>query len=318
MEVHAGWVKDVEPLRQRLEEAHQAREELGMERAGRRRRAEQEQEQERQRVHKSRKTHLPREFARVPSGEPHAHRGAGGLVRSGRAARPLQRLRGAHYESDFLQVLYKAQPPAFKDRLCLIVLDGMTLSRPEQYFANLLAQLEQPEAKRKLRLVTAPTQKPPQHFRDRPTLALPKNAWFIGTANHDETTVEFANKTYDRAHVMELPGVGRPFKPSAAPSVLRCHTRPMLVALGEARQEACGWREDGGQGGSAPVSPVLDTHFHVGWGNRLERQIADFVPVVLASEGTELEAADHLFATKLLRKIRGRHETQQEDLDALG
>jgi hypothetical protein len=61
----------------------------------------------------------------------------------------------------------------------------------------------------------------------------------------------------------------------------------------------------------------LDKHFQVGWGNRLERQMADFVPVVMASGGSEVEAADHLVATKLLRKIRGCHETQQEDLDTL-
>ena len=38
--------------------------------------------------------------------------------------------------------------------------------------------------------------------------------------------------------------------------------------------------------------------------------------MVLASGGSEVEAADHLVATKLLPKSRGR-ETQQEDLDAL-
>lgn len=39
--------------------------------------------------------------------------------------------------------------------------------------------------------------------------------------------------------------------------------------------------------------------------------------MVLISGGSEVEAADHLVATKLLRKLRERHETQQEDLDAL-
>ena len=33
----------------------------------------------------------------------------------------------------------------------------------------------------------------------------PHNVWFIGTANNDETTMGFADKTYDRAFILELP-----------------------------------------------------------------------------------------------------------------
>lgn len=54
LEVHVGWVKDAETLRQRLEgEARQAREQLATELAGRRRQAEQELEQEHQRGRRS-------------------------------------------------------------------------------------------------------------------------------------------------------------------------------------------------------------------------------------------------------------------------
>ena len=43
----------------------------------------------------------------------------------------------------------------------------------------------------------------------------------------------------------------------------------------------------------------------------------DFVPVVVAAGGTVGEAVDHILATKLLRKVRDRHDTRPEDLDAL-
>ena len=36
-------------------------------------------------------------------------------------------------------------------------------------------------------------------------IKIPDNVWFIGTANHDETTVTFAPKTYDRANILEMP-----------------------------------------------------------------------------------------------------------------
>jgi hypothetical protein len=62
---------------------------------------------------------------------------------------------------------------------------------------------------------------------------------------------------------------------------------------------------------------VLGHRFRVGWGNRLERQMLDFVPVVIAAGGTVGEAVDHVLATKLLRKIRDRHDTRPEDLTAL-
>jgi hypothetical protein len=62
---------------------------------------------------------------------------------------------------------------------------------------------------------------------------------------------------------------------------------------------------------------VLGKRFGIGWGNRLERQMLDFVPVVVAAGGTVGEALDHILATKLLRKVRDRHDTRPADLDAL-
>lgn len=49
----------------------------------------------------------------------------------------------------------------------------------------------------------------------------------------------------------------------------------------------------------------------------MERQMLNFVPVVIAAGGTMTEAVDHILATKLLRKIRDRHDTRPEDLEAL-
>jgi hypothetical protein len=42
-------------------------------------------------------------------------------------------------------------------------------------------------------------------LRDGRDIKLMPNVWFIGTANHDETTNAFADKTHDRAFVLELP-----------------------------------------------------------------------------------------------------------------
>ena len=83
--------------------------------------------------------------------------------------------------------------------------------------------------------MTAPTQKPTGLFRDQSTLTLPRNVWFIGTANHDETTVEFADKTYDRALVMELPRHRQTFRAKCRAERSPVSYKALLRAFVEAR-----------------------------------------------------------------------------------
>jgi len=44
--------------------------------------------------------------------------------------------------------------------------------------------------------------------------------------------------------------------------------------------------------------------FRIGFGNRILRQIHTFVPIYVASGGTEPEALDFMFASKILKKFR--------------
>jgi hypothetical protein len=221
------------------------------------------------------------------------------------------------YEAEFLQALYRAQCPRYADLIYVVVLDEMNLSHPEQYFADLLSALEQAPQLQKLDLMTAPVEPAPALLRNGRTLAIPQNVWFVGTANHDETTKDFADKTYDRAHVMELPRHRDLFQPQRMPA------RPpvSLDALRGAFDKAGAVFEKDAKTAyrflDESFADVLGRRFRVGWGNRLERQMLDFVPVVMAAGGTVGEAVDHILATKLLRKVRDRHDTRPEDLDAL-
>ena len=110
------------------------------------------------------------------------------------------------YEKDCLQALYKAQMEPYKNRCNIILLDEMNLSRPEQYFAEFLSALEKNDVKERL-ISLSENQLPnaPKLLVEGRKIRVPNNVWFVGTANHDETTNEFADKTYDRAHVMTLP-----------------------------------------------------------------------------------------------------------------
>lgn len=222
------------------------------------------------------------------------------------------------YESEFLQAIYRASTPHHQDTPFIVVLDEMNLSHPEQYFADLLSALEQDQHRQRLVLMTAAVEPAPRLLADGGTkLPIPPNVWFIGTANHDETTKDFADKTYDRAHVMELPRNRETFK--------RKDFQPQnpvsLVALQTAFDAAVQTHE--GDAAKAyeflqnELGETLARRFRVGWGNRLERQLGFYVPVVVAAGGTVGEATDHILATKLLRKIRDRHDNRPEDIMAL-
>lgn len=222
------------------------------------------------------------------------------------------------YESEFLQAIYRASTPHHRDTPFIVVLDEMNLSHPEQYFADLLSALEQDQHRQRLVLMTAAVDPAPRLLEEGGTkMPIPRNIWFIGTANHDETTKDFADKTYDRAHVMELPRNRETFE--------RRDFQPQNPVSLEALQAAFDAAVHTHEGDAAKayeflqdeLGETLGRRFRVGWGNRLERQLGFYVPVVVAAGGTVGEATDHILATKLLRKIRDRHDNRPEDIIAL-
>jgi hypothetical protein len=221
-----------------------------------------------------------------------------------------------YYESPFVQALYKAQTPQYEDRIFLVLLDEMNLSHPEQYAADVLDVLARDvSADRRFELMSSSQPgRVPARVTDGRYLCLPDNVWFVGTANHDETTKDFADKTYDRSFVLTLPGAPLQFP-------LRAETeRPPLAfgdltaAFGAAMQvykskadEALTWMDNHLR------APMVE-RFGIGWGGRLEDQVHRFVPVVLAAGGSLGEAMDQLITTRILRRIQGRHDLLEEDV----
>lgn len=235
-------------------------------------------------------------------------------------------------ESDLLRHLYQAQLPAYADRPFLVVLDEMNLARPEYYFADFLSKLEDrarlgPDGEVFLGLVDnelagMPLPRLLRRASDGISVKLPDNVWFVGTANQDESTLKFAPKTYDRAHVMELPRSPGRFAP-ARPSPMDLS----WASLEDAFQKAAGTPTAPGTH-SAVADEVwtlltttwegrLSDDFKLSWGNRLERQVRRFAPVLAAAGGSATEAVDHLLTTKVLSKIKGRFDLDADKLEAL-
>ncbi|QFP75011.1 AAA family ATPase [Deinococcus sp. AJ005] len=220
------------------------------------------------------------------------------------------------YESEFLQALYRASLPRYSDTPVMLVLDEMNLSHPEQYFASILSILENPERKQ-LALMEAPVSPAPALLRDGRILDLPENVWFIGTANHDETTKDFADKTYDRAHVMELPRHFTSVTPARLPDRPPLAYSALQSAFGQARSEYAETADQAYRYLNGELCSLLQDRFSINWGNRLERQMKAFVPVIVAAGGTVSEATDHILATKILRKIQNQFDVRPEDLSEL-
>lgn len=223
-------------------------------------------------------------------------------------------------QTEFLRALYEANTPRYRDTPYIIILDEMNLSRPEQYFADFLSVLGDEDKERNLILMDRPVDDAPRDFIERREIRIPHNVWFVGTANHDETTLEFADKTYDRAHVLELPHEPLPDDNPGHGNVqpLRLSFREMQVAFATALKTHGKEADQAREYFLKYVEPVLRDEFGVGIGSRLKkRQIGQFVPVFLAAGGTIGEAIDHLLVTRALRRIVGLHDTSGEQFRAL-
>lgn len=224
------------------------------------------------------------------------------------------------YEKDCLQALYQAQTPRWSDTCNVILLDEMNLSRPEQYFSEFLSALEKNDhGERLISLAETALPNAPKGLKEGRQILVPRNVWFIGTANHDETTAELADKTYDRAHVMTLPKQDISFE-------IREYQKESFSfeSLTKAFDNAEGKYSENveqllKQLTQHDITTQLANTFDLGWGNRFERQAKRFIPVMLACGASKGEALDHLLSTRVMRngKVTGRYDVNAEDIGKL-
>ena len=109
-----------------------------------------------------------------------------------------------------------------------------------------------------------------------------------------------ADKVYDRAIPIDLDSRADPFE---------CEdTEPVYVSTDRLNELFAEAKEN------YPVSPaVMDKleilnrylieHFRLAFGNRIMKQIRDFVPCFIGCGGTEIQAVDFIVAKKVLRKF---------------
>ncbi|WP_167954749.1 hypothetical protein [Anaerosporobacter faecicola] len=200
-------------------------------------------------------------------------------------------------ETDFLKALYEAN---FYQDMRLIVLDEMNIARVEYYFAEMLSVLEMPRLdEQKVNIVPSMWDNDPQKIVDGKIAIMP-NIWFVGTINNDDSTFAVSDKVYDRAIPIDLDKKALPFD-APQTDVLHVTYEHIAAMFDDAKKKY-------------PVSQdlidklnLMDQyvikHFRLAFGNRIMKQLLDFVPCYIACGGEELDGIDFMIAKKILRKF---------------
>ena len=135
-------------------------------------------------------------------------------------------------------------------------------------------------------------------------LLIPDNMWFIGTANNDDSTFAISDKVYDRAMIINLDKKSEPF---AAEKTDNFHISYAYFTelITQAKEEYSMTRRMKRKLQS--LDEYMIEHFHLTFGNRIKKQMMEYVPIFIACGGTELDAVDDIFAKKVLRKLEAQN-----------
>ncbi len=226
----------------------------------------------------------------------------------------------------FTQSLYKAKLnnniPTF------IVLDEMNLSRIEYYFSDFLSLMEAEEHKREFKLLNIKLNPSISSGKESyiglangHTIEIPKNVWFIGTANRDESTFEISDKVYDRAQTMNFskraPKV-RSYKDERLPQFLPYEEIESLFK--EAKKNFVYDAEND------PIIQEVEnllSSYNISFGNRILNQIEEFVKIFCSCFISENEmgkkeilniAVENILFSKVVRKLEVKQIDNKEKL----
>ena len=200
-------------------------------------------------------------------------------------------------ETEFLRALYEA---GYRPDPTLIVLDEMNLARIEYYFAEMLSVLEMPSKEEwVLDLVPTAWAGDPK-LMEGGKIHVSDTTWFIGTANNDDSTFTITDKVYDRAMPIELNERADAFECELhEPCYIRAeYLQELFIRAREEHPVSDEMMEK-----MARLDSYLATRFKLSFGNRIMKQLYDFIPVYVACGGTELGGMDYIIARKVLKKF---------------
>lgn len=200
-------------------------------------------------------------------------------------------------ETEFLKALYEGH---YYDNVRIVIMDEMNIARVEYYFAEMLSILELPRPEeRYVSVVATSSDTDPVKMVDG-KVWIPDNLFYVGTINNDDSTFAVADKVYDRAIPIDLDDRANPFEaPDTEPLPIKYS---YLISLYDEAKEKHPVSEENLMELDKLDRYLID-HFRLTFGNRIMRQIKDFVPCYVACGGTEIDGIDFMFAKKILRKF---------------
>ena len=200
-------------------------------------------------------------------------------------------------ETDFLRAVYESnyyRDPHF------VILDEMNIARVEYYFAEMLSILEMPiQDEWKIDIVSAVWDNDPCLI-EHGSIHIPNNVWFVGTINNDDSTFAVADKVYDRAIPIDLDSRCEPFECEQTEPI--AISTDHIIRLFDDAKEKYQISEDMVKKIEA-LNAYIIKNFRLAFGNRIMKQIGDFVSCFIACGGTETEAVDFIVAKKVFRKF---------------
>jgi len=200
-------------------------------------------------------------------------------------------------ETEFLRAIYEGN--YYRDPH-LVILDEMNIARVEYYFAEMLSILEMPRQEEwKVDIVTAVWDNDPCLIEGG-TVQITNNIWFVGTINNDDSTFAVADKVYDRAIPIDLDSRADAFECEMTPPVY-ISTDHLNALFDQAKRDHP--ISQAALDKLELVNAYLIKNFRLAFGNRIMKQIRDYVPCFIACGGTELQAIDFIVAKKVLRKF---------------
>ena len=200
-------------------------------------------------------------------------------------------------ETEVLSKMYEAK---YKDIVYVTILDEMNIARVEYYFAEMLSILEMPSRDEwVVDLVPNVWPNDPKLLVEG-QLKLPDNMWYIGTINNDDSTFMVTDKVYDRAMPIDINDKGIKFD-APVTSTINLSSKYLESLFEKGKAENIVSEENLKK--IEEMDNYVIEHFRLAFGNRIVKQLHDFIPAYVACGGTEIDGIDYIIAKKILRKF---------------
>lgn len=215
-------------------------------------------------------------------------------------------------ETELLRAMYEA---SYNENIYAVILDEMNIARVEYYFAEMLSILEMPSRDEwVVDIIPNAWPTDPKHIKNG-QLQIPPNMWYIGTANNDDSTFAITDKVYDRAMLINIDTKGVAFDAEDTPPI-NISYKHFEDILNEAKAKHVVSEENLKKVGL--LDDYVIEHFRIAFGNRIVKQLRDFVPAYVGTGGTEIDGLDYVLARKVFRKFESLNLSYiRDEIDGL-